>query len=360
MAKGNAYLHLFRKNTIIALTLSSYIVSVYYLFFDAKILWWLLFSILFFVFAHYFVIELRSSQETNMFFVIFIACIFLLILKWFWNIFYAFWIVLFNLAVFFLFWDIWNETYNRIQIGIYKIFTMWVWTYTLFLSSTFALSFLWTYRTFDLTCSQIYNQMSNFSQYAMSHLWFSSDQKTDKNKQAIVNILNPNHIKNASLKDVAEYIWWPSTAWTSGLDTKKTVLSTSWVYLSWLNLSWSIWNVSNSVKNWNIDFKWIDKMTFWILIDIKFRKWIIFNQIMENKQLLNENMCEIVVKNIKSKYELPSFQITVLFLMFMLFYPFIRIFLTILAILNAIAFWLMSLVRIYKFETVSEDVETIR
>jgi hypothetical protein len=80
---------------------------------------------------------------------------------------------------------------------------------------------------------------------------------------------------------------------------------------------------------------------------------------MENKKLLDQNICEIIVSNIKSKYNKPQFQFTVMFLIFMLFYPLIRILIYILALLNVFIFKLMVWSKIYKFETVIEDVEII-
>lgn len=348
MSKKNIYLHLLRKNILIVITLALYILSIYYFFFDVRILWWLFFSIQFFLFAPYFMIELKNSQSEGVLFIVLISCVFLIILKWFWNIFYSFWIVLFNLAIFFLFLDIWNEVYNRIRISPYKVFTMWIWTFSLFLASTFALSFMWTYRTFDLTCDKIFQQLSNLSQYTLKYFGFSSD---------------PSHIQQAKLKDIAEYIWWPQAnlSW-SNLTWNLSLPATNaltWIVTSWAIASGNTAVVTETDKTSNGDFKWIDHLTFESVINIDFRKWIILNQIMENRQLLNENMCELVVSNIKSKYQNSEFQITVLFMMFILFYPFIRIFLFIISIVNLVFFGIMMSLKIYRYRTVSEDVYII-
>jgi hypothetical protein len=77
-------------------------------------------------------------------------------------------------------------------------------------------------------------------------------------------------------------------------------------------------------------------------LKIDFWKNVLVNQIMENKKILDKNICQIIVSNIKEKYSKPGFQFTVMFLLFLLFYPFIRLFLYILAIINFFMFKLMN------------------
>lgn len=312
------FVFLLRKNSIIVFTISFYILSIYFFFFDASIIFWLFFSIIFFLFSHYFLIEIKKTQITTLLLMIAVVTLFLLLLNWFNNFFYLLWILIFNIWVFFLFWTIYDEIYNRIQISSYNVFTRWTKIYTLFLSITFAVVFLWTYRTFNLTCPQLSSFTTNFSKHILQKIWFKS-----------------HNISKIKLKDVANYIW-----------KDEKILTWEKVILSWTNLTW------NNIKtNWNI--------TFWNLFSIAFLKNVILNQIMQNKKLLEKNVCEIIVWKIKDEYQKPWFQFAVIFLMFMLFYPIIFLILFILSFLNLIWFKLMNLAKIYKFKTVVEDVEVI-
>lgn len=311
-------LYLLRKNIVLVFTLSSYILTVYFFFFDLKILFWLLFAIIFFLFAHYFIIEIKKTQIVNLLLIVSVITLFLLVMSWFHNFFYAFWLVFLNLWVFFLFWTIYDEVYNRIEISSYNLFTRGVKIYTIFLSITFALSFLWTYKTFDLTCPQISSFTTKFAQNILGNVWIKTQ-----------------NISNVKLKDIANYIW-------------KDSSSLSWknFLLTWSNLTW-------------VENKSFSNITFSSLVSIDFWKNVVLNQIMQNKKLLDKNVCEIIVWKIKKEYQKPGFQFTVIFLIFMLFYPIILLTLFILSFLNFILFKLMNLFNIYKFKTVVEDVELI-
>lgn len=331
------FFYLFRKNFIIVLTISSYILSVYFFFFDAKILFWLLFAFVFFLFVHYFLIELKKTQETNLLLVVWVVTLFLLFVNGFGNFFYVLWIILFNVWVFFLLWTIYDEIYNRINISSYKLFTRWIKIYTLFLSLTFAVAFLWTYRTFDLTCNQISSLTSQFSDYTIRMFWFDIQS-----------------IWKTSIKDVLDYIW--KNNWLADMISWWKLDNLSWSILSWYDLTWTIINWENNMEN---SFEWVHNITFSSFLNTDFYKSIIFNQIMENKQILNDNICELVVWKIKEKYQDFKFQFSVMFLFFVLFYPLIRLVLFVFSLINLIFFKLMNLMKIYKFKTVVDDVEII-
>jgi len=296
--------HISRKYFIVIFTLSFYMLSLYYFFFDAKILLGLLFSILFFSFAHFFLIELKKIEITNLLLIVIIATLFELFLVGFDNFFYVIWVLLLNSSVFFLFWDIYDEIYNRIQISSYKVFTMWVKMYSLILSLVFAVTFLWTYRTFDLTCNEIYSWMRKVSNYTLQNFW-----------------LKVPEVKRTKVSDIVKHF---------ANQNNNT--------FTWVN-------------NDNIKLSSVLKISFW--------KNVLIKQILDNKKILDKNICSLVVWQIKEKYNKPWFQFTVMFLIFLLFYPFIRLILYILAILNLLLFKISNLFKIYKFKKVVEEVEII-
>ncbi len=292
---------IFRKYFVVIFTLSFYMLSIYYFFFNNKILLAFLFAIFFFLFAHFFMIELKKIDITNLLLIVIVSSVFELFWVWFDNFFYVIWVLLFNISVFYLFWDIYEEIYNRIQISSYKVFTMWIKMYSLTLSLVFAVVFLWTYRTFNLTCNDIYSWMKKISNYALQDFW-----------------LKIPDVQNTKLSDVIPHI------------TPNANIST--------------WNT-------NIKLSSVLSISFW--------KNAVINQILDNKKILDKNICSIIVWQIKEKYNKPWFQFAVMFLMFLLFYPFVRLILYILAILNLIMFKIMNLLKIYRFKKEVEDVEII-
>ncbi len=292
---------IFRKYFVVIFTLSFYMLSIYYFFFNNKILLAFLFAIFFFLFAHFFMIELKKIDITNLLLIVIVSSVFELFWVWFDNFFYVIWVLLFNISVFYLFWDIYEEIYNRIQISSYKVFTMWIKMYSLTLSLVFAVVFLWTYRTFNLTCNDIYSWMKKISNYALQDFW-----------------LKIPDVQNTKLSDVIPHIT--------------------------PNANMSTWNT-------NIKLSSVLSISFW--------KNAVINQILDNKKILDKNICSIIVWQIKEKYNKPWFQFAVMFLMFLLFYPFVRLILYILAILNLIMFKIMNLLKIYRFKKEVEDVEII-
>ena len=335
-----ALAYFMRKQFVIGFTIAFYILSIYFLFFTPNLIWWLVFAVFFFSFVHFFVIEIRKADISSILLIIIVATILEVMINGFSNFFYVLWIWFFNLAVFFLIWDIYDEVYNRIEISSYKVFTMWVKMYSLLLSATFALSFLWTYRSFNLTCDEIYKKVNSASKFVMRNFW--------------VEI--PKIKKDTKIKDVINGLKEEKISWNWNIS------NLSWKVLTNLSGSNNVllsWNTVNQKVSDNQEFKWIENVKFSDLIKLKFWKNIIINQIMENKKILDKSLCKTIVQNIKEKYTNPHFQITVIFLIFLLFYPFIRVFLYILSVINFIWFKMMNWVKIYQFKTIVEDVESI-
>jgi len=278
--------------------------SVCYFFINSKILIWLVFSVFFFILAHYFIIESKKSDIWNLIISIWVACLLVLFLSGFNNFFYVAGIVIFHLAIIFLFYDIYDEVYNRVVINSWKVFTMGAKMFSLTLSLVFALAFLGTYRTFNLTCDKIYKWIQKASTFAANYL----------------DIKLPQIKKNVKVKDIISKI------------PKE--------------------NTGNIILTWN-------KISLSTVLNINFWKNAVINQIMENKKILDKNICQIIVSNIREKYNKPWFQFVVMFLIFMLFYPIIRIVIFILAGINWLMFQLSRLAGIYKYTKVVEEVEVI-
>ena len=289
-----------RKQLILIFTLSTYMLAVYYFFVYSKILIWLMFAVLFFILAHYFIIELKKTAISNLILIILAATVLLLAYIGIDNIFYTLWVIIFNIWVLFLFLDIYEEAYNRIEISSWKLFTMGSKMFSLILSLTFAFSFLWTYRTFNLTCNQIYDSIQKTSEFLSRYF--------DKEI--------PSFNKDVKVKEIISNIKPQETTVFTGIKLKY-------------------------------------------FFDPNFIKQAVVNQIVSNKKILDKSICEIIVSNIKEKYTKPWFQFTVMFLIFLLFYPLIRVVIFILAIVNWLMFQLAKFAKIYKYKKVVEEVEIL-
>jgi len=301
MVKFLSYLRVLRKYLVLMFTFAFYMLSIYYFFVDPKILIGLIFAIMFFAVSHYFIIELRKTEIWNLILSIVVLTILVLFIVWFDNFFYTIWIILFHLSIIFLFFDVYEEVYNRIVINSWKLFTMWVKMFSLTLSAVFAFSFLWTYRSFNLTCDQIYDFVKKASQMSANYFWVQLPQVKDVKLKEVVNKIQP---------------------------------------------------MTGEVLTWK-------KLSLNEALSVSFWKNAVVNQIMENKKLLDKNICQIIVWNIKKMYNKPWFQFSVMFLIFLLFYPLIRLFTFVLAFLNFLMFQLAKWARIYKYTKVLEEVEVL-
>lgn len=304
MERVKNWLKTLKKYLVFMFTISFYMLSIYYFFINPKILIWLVFSIFFFILAHYFIIESKKSDIWNLIISILVACLLVLFLSGFDNFFYVAGIVIFHLAIIFLFYDVYDEAYNRIVINSWKLFTMWWKMFSLTISLVFALSFLWTYRTFNLTCDKIYTGIQKASTFAANYF----------------DIKLPKLSKDVKVKDVISKI--------------------------------------GSTSSWNVVFTW---NRIWLSQALSFSFWknVVINQIMANKKILDKNICQIIVSNIREKYNKPGFQFVVMFLIFMLFYPIVRVVILLLAVINWFMFQLSRLAWIYKYVKIVEEVEMI-
>ena len=303
MHRVKKWLKILKKYLVFMFTISFYFLTIYYFFINPLILIGLVFSIFFFILAHYFIIESKKSDIWNLIITVLVSCLLVLFWTWFNNFFYVVWIIIFHLAIIFLFYDVYDEAYNRIIINSWKLFTMWWKMFSLTISLVFAFAFLWTYRTFNLTCDKIYKWIQNASTLAANYF----------------DIKLPKISKDVKVKDVIS----------------KIAKNNTWVVLTWNKISLSE------------------------ALNVNFWKNIVIKQIMENKKILDKNICQIIVSNIKEKYNKPGFQFVVLFLIFMLFYPIVRVVILILSFVNWIMFQLSRLAWIYKINKVLEEVEII-
>lgn len=305
-----------RKYFIIFLTILSYIFFLYYFFW---ITYWFMssvFVLIFFVVVHYFFIELKWYSVFYLITIIIFSVIFELFLIWFSNVWKILSLISFNLWLIFLILNLDDQTNNRKIISSWWIFTSGVSLFSLFLSFSYSFMFLAKYDRFNLNCDILYSSVSKFIDVLSRPLKLSAQEANNlKNKLF--------SFKQTKVKDI---IYW---SWDIGL---------SWSIVSW-------------------DFKKISSN--WIIWKIEQLKYELLDKTLNDKKIVDQWVCNFFVEQIKQRYNKPSFKISVILLLTLLLWPFLRFVLFVLSIINFVLFKIFNFIGIYKFTKRLEEIEEI-
>lgn len=165
---------------------------------------------------------------------------------------------------------------------------------------------------------------------------------------------NINNFYNTEVKEVVGISWIDSKI-NSNLQQK----------LSWFNLS-SGAILSGEKRSLIENYLWKNKFeeskdsskdnqkNFWDILKLN-----VFDNFIKDKETLDSKICEFLIQEIKVRYNDPSFKISVVIFMFILFWPFLRIVFFIISFFNLLFFKLLNILRVYKFQTVTDEVEEI-
>lgn len=79
----------------------------------------------------------------------------------------------------------------------------------------------------------------------------------------------------------------------------------------------------------------------------------------QENTLVNMGICDLVLNEIESRSDQTSFQLSVLILMFILLYPFVRLAFFVISFLSLIVFKILYWLKVYKVHTIEEEIEEI-
>jgi len=310
------FLRFLRKYFVIFLTVFSYIGFLYYFFVPTYWLMSSVFALIFFIFLHYFFIELKWYSVVYLIWIIVLSIILELFFIWFSNILKVLALVSFNLWLIFLILNLDDQVNNRKIISSWWIFTSWVSLFSLFLALSYSFMFLAKYNKFNLNCDILYKSVSNFVDSLSKPLKLSAEEVNNlKNK-----ILS---FKQTKVRDII--------LWSGEINLPVKLLS---------------WNAGKIQESWIL----------WKLEKLKYR---ILDTTLKDKRSVDQWVCNFLIKQIKERYNKPSFKFSVIILITLLLWPFLRFVLFIVGVINFIFFKILNLVGIYKFVKRVEEVEEI-
>ncbi len=308
------FLIYFRRYFVIIFTIVSYFCFLYYFVVPTRWLMSSVFLLLFFIFVHYFFIELKNYWLLYLILIIGISTILEIVIIWFSNIWEVLSVCFINLWIIFLVYTLDWEVNNRKIISSWSIFTSWVGIFSLFVALSYALMVVAKYPTFDLTCDTLYQGVNRLVDTLSKPLKISVEE-VKMIKQKI------KELKQKKVKDIVIWTGEISPLILSGTENKVPKSGILWL-----------------IENYKIK-----------LID----------SVIKDKKVVDKWVCNFMITQIKDRYNKPSFKFSVILLLTLLLWPFLRFALYIVWVINFIIFKILNFLKVYRFILKTDEVEEI-
>lgn len=332
-----------KKYFIIFITVLSYLFLIDSFFIREYWLMSTVYIMIFYIFIHYFFIELKTYWLRTFIYIILTGAFLQMFIIWFENFFKIISMYTLNIWFIYLIVDINSEINNRKTLSSWAIFNSWVWMFSLFLALAYSFMFIGIYDKFNLTCGTLYDHTNKFIDFVSKPLSLSMDEAWKVKKSLWV-------FYDSKVKDI---IW------------INLNLSWNWLF-SGKNISWF---VLPDLVTWKDNKKLVltGVVSTWAK-DIVYEKWILWKiekmkvdliKTFSDKKNVDSWICSYTIEQIASRYEKPSFKFSVITLLFFLLWPFMRIIFFIISVLNLLIFAIARLLKVYKFQYVLEEVEEL-
>lgn len=301
-----------RSKILWILTISFYFMVIFWLFYEKNIISSLIYLLLFFVTFHFFFIEIYKYKLANLFYILFILSIIEIIFFGFNNMYITFSIVILNIWIFILADYLRNETVFKTKFSSWDYFVWWGYLFTVFLTLLYCFTLIWNYKIFPFTCQSLSDNSTRFVDIIAQpfKLWI---QEASSIKSNLTNFL-----ENNKLIDLI-------TIWSAIEVTDKT--------------NWSIY--------------------WWIVNKFEWYKQLMFDQVIQDKDLVNMWTCDFMLKEIQKRYNNPTFKFSVILLSFLLLYPFLRLATYIVNLIWYIVYNILKVFNIYRKKKVNKEIEEI-
>ncbi len=281
-----------------------------------------------FLVLHYFFIEIQGISKWYFLFII-IFFIFLEISIFSEKFSLTFSIIFFNLSIFVLYNDILDYLTNRVYINTFFVFIWGINLFALFISLSISLLIFYKYDKLMLECNTLYNGLDRLVDIVSKPLKLPFNE---------ILALKQSIDKIATLK-VKDVLWINFSSYTW--------LSINRIYNTWTNINKFVLNT------------WTWYMSKWLIWKIEQFKYKLIDKVLEDKRSVDKWVCQYVIDKIKDNYNKSWFKLSIFILLSLLLWPFFKIWLWILSILNWILFRILVLFKIYSIKKISRETDFI-
>ncbi len=288
---------------VTAITLFLYIMVVFSLFFLKDIFQSLLFVFLFFISLHFFFLETKKYKLIYFFIGAIILSIVEYFLMWFNIRQYIASLLAFNLGIALFIVNIEVPIKRKIWFNSLSYFTVWWYIFTVFTTITYSFALIWMYSQFPFKCEDLSRASNSVVDFFTNpfKIWLET----------------ANQIKDETQLFFDTSLW--NTLWkTTSINTQTTIGS--------------------------------------LISDYRER---IVNQVVKDNKSINMWICDYVLWEINNRYNKPVFQFSLILLMYLLFYPFLRIIFWIMSIIWIVIFKILLWLKAYNIKKVLKEVEEI-
>ncbi len=303
------------------ITILAYGVTIYLLFFQEEIIPSMVPLFVFFVFYHFAYLEIKHRQIWKIWVLFIIISLVEMLLLWFhtWQVPTS--IIIFNTAIVILASSLKWASSGKRKFSAWWYFAVGGYIFTIFMTVAYSLFLIGWKWNFDLSCSNIEDTSNNF----------------------ISTILTPFQIGKRQVQLIGDNAWEVKTRIQTNL---KDIFTTNVGDILWFSK--------------RIEIATTPEPSFGEKISLSIQKLKSnINSAVEEKLKLSMSVCDLVLKKIEQAYEHPAFQFTIVLLMFVLLFPFVRIAFWIISVVALLIFELLYLLWVYKKQKILEEVEEI-
>ena len=301
-----------RRTIMHTFALWSYLIAFFLLFIRGGIIESISFVLIMYMFLHFSTIELKRFPVKHLLLILFGATCIEILIVWYTQFFIAIGIVLFNAAIFMLMWSILSEVRNRKKISLRYIIHIGWYIFTALITLSYSFTWLGFSRSFSLSCTTIYTQSNNF----------------------------------------IDTLTWPLKLWVEQVDILKDSIQN----LSGQKVSDVIGNTSNQQTT---TLTWNQYLPTGIIGFIETSKQRLVDQVLADRDSINQWICEFMIEEIRERYNNPSFQFSVILLLFLLIAPIVRVAIYVMEWITFLLLRIFSLTTLYKKHQKQERVDEI-
>ncbi|MBS8122542.1 hypothetical protein VAMP_178845n270 [Candidatus Vampirococcus lugosii] len=342
------FFYAFRNFFSIFWGILSYLFFVYYFFYMEYWLMGTVFLLLFFLSMPYFFISLRN-YGTNYLVGIFLISAFLIsFIIGYDDLFKIISLFVFHIGISFFLLKLDSEVNNRKLLSSFSIFTAGTGIFSLFVSLTYASGFLAKYDEFNMTCDDIGEYIDSFLGMVLSPFE--------------VTVNEANNIKNYTSsfyeKSFGELIGISNLSSIEQLTGDLQNINNLTGNLQ--NLTGEIQNLSGDLQNINTEIIQDQNYNSGILGKVESWKNKLVDNVMKDKEIVDQGVCEVFIEQIDKRYEEPGFKFSVILSLFLLLWPSFRLFIFIFSLINFLFFKFLNLIKVYSFFVRTDEVEDIK
>ena len=295
-----------RKIIFLLLTIVAYFLSIIYLFGLHDLLWSIV--CIFFLFIFLF-LDIKKFSIRN--FILILLSLFAITITLFFilkrdiNLFTILGALALNIAIWALFYSLWMVSFNSISY-----FMRWWYIFSLIITTMYSISLIWMFQKFPFTCQWLNDASHKLFEFVEAPFMLTFNKRQKNIKEEIKDFAN--------VSDNTIYI-------------QEEIGNISWNE----NLLTPVISKFTEIKSSTID------------------------QVLNEQESYSANMCEMLLNEINSKYWLENFKRSVILLIYLLLYWFIRISFWVMSAIAFIIFKILYRCRVYQISQTTKKVDEI-